>query len=233
MGHTAKMIAHRGRSGMEKENSMAAFVAAGNRSFFGIETDIHETADGRFIVIHDDTTGRVAGVDLPVEASSFEELRKVRLLDTDGQSGRCDLCLPSLSEYLGICRRYEKKAVLELKNHFRPEAIRRAAEEIGASGWLEQVIFISFDLENLVYLRGLLPKQPLQFLTTQFSGETAAALEEYGLGLDIHFQHLTPDIVQLVHSLGGEVNCWTVNDPAARDVISAMGADYITSNILE
>lgn len=40
------MIAHRGVSGLERENTCAAFVAAGNRSYYGIETDIHRTADG-------------------------------------------------------------------------------------------------------------------------------------------------------------------------------------------
>ena len=31
-----KMVAHRGVSGLEKENTASAFVAAGNRSYFGI-----------------------------------------------------------------------------------------------------------------------------------------------------------------------------------------------------
>ena len=49
-----RMVAHRGVSGLEKENTNAAFVAAGNRSYYGIETDVHLTADNRFILIHDD-----------------------------------------------------------------------------------------------------------------------------------------------------------------------------------
>ena len=52
-------IAHRGLSGIECENTCAAFVAAGNRSYLGIETDVHITADGNFAVIHDDNTARV------------------------------------------------------------------------------------------------------------------------------------------------------------------------------
>ena len=60
----ARMIAHRGLSGIERENTCAAFVAAGNRSYYGIETDIHRTADGQYIVVHDDDARRVAGVDL-------------------------------------------------------------------------------------------------------------------------------------------------------------------------
>ena len=39
-------VAHRGLSGIEAENTCAAFVAAGNRSYYGIETDIRRTADG-------------------------------------------------------------------------------------------------------------------------------------------------------------------------------------------
>ena len=70
-----KVIAHRGVSGLERENTCASFVAAGNRSYYGIETDIHKTMDGNYIIIHDDTTGRVAIDNLEVEKSTFETLR--------------------------------------------------------------------------------------------------------------------------------------------------------------
>lgn len=42
----AKMVAHRGLSGIERENTLLAFVAAGNRSYWGIECDVHVTKDG-------------------------------------------------------------------------------------------------------------------------------------------------------------------------------------------
>ena len=50
---TVRMIAHRGVSGLERENTNAAFIAAGNRSYYGIETDLHRTRDGHFIIFHD------------------------------------------------------------------------------------------------------------------------------------------------------------------------------------
>ena len=65
-GHT-RFIAHRGLSGRVRENTCAAFVAAGNRSYYGIETDIHRTGDGKFVLIHDSETVRVAGENLTVE----------------------------------------------------------------------------------------------------------------------------------------------------------------------
>ena len=116
-----RMIAHRGVSGLERENTCAAFVAAGNRSYFGIETDVHLTADGQYVIIHDDTTTRVAGVELTVEETDMATLRKLRLTDVATGLPREDLCLPTLEEYISICKKYDKVAVLELKNRM-PDA---------------------------------------------------------------------------------------------------------------
>ncbi len=98
-------------------------MAAGNRSYFGIETDVHVTADGQYIIIHDDSTKRVGLDDLTVENSTYETLRSLRLCDKDGKRGRKDLVLPSLAEYIQICKKYEKISVLELKNHMQPKDI--------------------------------------------------------------------------------------------------------------
>ena len=111
------IIAHRGLSGLERENTNAAFIAAGNRSFFGIETDIHKTLDGHFVVYHDDNTLRLTDVDWNIEEHTLTELRTLTLKDLDGNI-RADLVLPTLQEYVRICKKYNKVSVLELKNHF-------------------------------------------------------------------------------------------------------------------
>ena len=114
---STKLIAHRGLSGLETENSIPAFVAAGNRSYYGVETDTHVTSDGRFVVLHDDSTGRVAWDDIPVESSRYRLVRKIRLKDlhpvteTTGCGHiheRQDMIVPSLAEYISICKKYEK-----------------------------------------------------------------------------------------------------------------------------
>ena len=101
-----KMIAHRGLSGLETENTCAAFVAAGNRSYYGIECDLHETADGKIVVVHDYETGRVADVNLPIEETKFDILRAVVLNDRFSQKKRFDLRIPTLEEYIKICEHY-------------------------------------------------------------------------------------------------------------------------------
>jgi len=110
-----KMVAHRGLSGLETENTCAAFVAAGNRSYYGIETDIRRTADGKFILFHDNDTKRVGMDELVIEKTTFDTLRALRLCDKDGTKTRKDLGLATLEEYISICRKYDKVSVLESK----------------------------------------------------------------------------------------------------------------------
>ena len=103
-----RMIAHRGVSGLEMENTLAAFVAAGNRSHFGIETDVHVTSDGKFAIIHDDNTSRVSAENKVVEETTLEELQSIRLYDKQEGKYRTDLYIPVLAEYIEMCKKYER-----------------------------------------------------------------------------------------------------------------------------
>ena len=70
-GHT-QMIAHRGVCGLEPENTNAAFIAAGNRSYYGIESDVHKTADDKFVIMHDGNTLRMTGDDIEIAKARSE-----------------------------------------------------------------------------------------------------------------------------------------------------------------
>ena len=229
----AKMVAHRGVSGLELENTNSAFVAAGNRSYFGIETDVHVTADGQFICIHDDNTKRVAQDEMVVEKTTFETLRALRLVDKDGQKGRSDLRLPSLAEYISICKKYDKQAVLELKNHMKPEHIHQIMDVIDEIGWLDHTTFISFDLPNMLVIREKLPQQKAQFLISKQTDWLVDTLIKNRLDLDIHHAACTKELCDVLHENGLEINVWTVDTPEDAQRVIDCGVDYITSNILE
>ncbi len=229
-----QMVAHRGVSGLELENTNAAFVAAGNRSYQGIETDVHRTLDGQFVIIHDDYTGRVAIDNLHVEESTYDTLRNLLLVEKSGKKGRTDLRLPNLAEYIGICKYYEKTAVLEIKNHMEREDVWNICEIVREAVYMENTIFISFDFDNLVYVKEKYPEQTVQFLTWEDWGEELIAkLASYKMDLDVHFQKLTKELTDKCHAAGLKVNVWTVDTLEDAERMCDFGVDYITSNILE
>lgn len=232
-----KMIAHRGLSGLERENTCSAFVAAGNRSYFGIETDVHRTADGQYVIIHDENTERVSGgrYNINVEESDYSAVSRIVLPDIDGSTNRQDIKIPLLIDYIKICKKYEKKAVLELKNYFEEKYILEIIEIIKGEEYLENIIFISFNFENCKTLRKLLPTHDIQWLLAQeITDELLATLNEYRLNLDTAYQAIiSKDIVDKVHALDLTVNCWTCDTKEVAERMIEYGVDYITTNILE
>jgi len=238
------MIAHRGVSGLEPENSIPAFIAAGNRSYFGVETDVHATADGKFVVIHDSQTARVAGDDINIEQSSYRLVREIRLqnlgklqkdagITADDVSYRPDLIIPSLEEYITICKKYDKKCVLELKGAFAPEMIAKMVEEIRGLDYLDGVIFISFNFDNMVCLRNMLPNQEMELLISRYDSEVLGWLNQYNWDIDIRYSAITKEAVDEIHANGHKINCWTVDEKEFAEKLVEWGVDYITSNILE
>ncbi len=230
---STQVVAHRGLSGIEKENTNAAFVAAGNRSYYGIETDIHRTADGRFVVCHDDDLKRVAGEDILVESTTLADLQNVVLFDKDGTKNREDLRPSVLENYISICKKYEKHCVLELKSDFTDEEIAEIINIIKGLEYLGNVTFISFVYSNVVKIRKFVPTQSVQFLFTKFTDEIIANLIAARIDVDVYFKSLTKELIDLLHENGLKVNCWTVDDKEKAEELAAWGVDFITSNILE
>ena len=232
----AKMIAHRGLSGLERENTCPAFVAAGNRSYFGIETDVHITKDGKFVIIHDETTDRVSlgQSSINVEENDYAAVSGLVLPDLDQTTNRQDIRIPLLADYINICKKYDKVCVLELKNAFPEECIKEIIQEIQSLGYIENIIFISFHFGNCVNLRKYLPNNDIQLLTgDEVTSEMIDTLVQNKLNLDIYYKRLSKEKVNQLHSRGIKVNCWTCDDKADADELIEMGVDFITTNILE
>lgn len=64
--------------GNRPENSLAAFRAAVEKGY-GMELDVHRTADGHLVVHHDDSLKRLTGVDIQIAKSTLAQVRACRL----------------------------------------------------------------------------------------------------------------------------------------------------------
>lgn len=77
--------AHRGLYDNEHgipENSMAAFRRAVDKGY-GIELDVHLTADNQPVVFHDDTLTRMCGMNKKISSFLYSDLMQLRLLGTE------------------------------------------------------------------------------------------------------------------------------------------------------
>ena len=227
------VIAHRGLSGIEPENTNPAFVAAGNRSYFGIETDVHVTLDGEIIISHDDHLNRTAGVDIDTASSTALELQSIPLYDVDGVADRIDLRVPTLQNYVKICKKYEKRCILELKDNFTDSEISKILSIIDGYEYCDNVTFISFEYDNLVKIKTCRPLAKCEFLFSKPEEADEEKLVRDGINVDIYHNCLTRELIESYHKAGLTVNCWTVNDKERGEELASYGVDYITTNILE
>ncbi len=223
-----RVIAHRGLSSLERENTNAAFVAAGNRSYFGIESDLHVTSDGVFVLHHDDVTEGL----INIEKNNYSKIETILLRDLDGQY-RNDLVIPLLSEYIRICKKYEKTAVLELKNKIEKEEIKKMMEMIKDEDYLKKTTVISFDWDNLISIRELFPNQSLQYLLKRWDNRFLEQLIQYRIDLALYKKGVTPELVQLLHQNNLLINCWTCDEKEEAERLVSYGVDFITTNRLE
>ena len=246
---STKMVAHAALLGLEPANTLAGTIAAGNRTYHAVEVDVRVTKDGEIVLIHNDNLLDVAGVDLSVKEHTARELMEVTLFDRryfmgmekydirfDPNLHRSDLRIPLFEEYVRICKKYDKVAVVELKCPMTPRDVAYILRQLEEQDYLHRVIFISFMWENLTEIKKQNPAVPVQLLTDEHCVFTEAFLDEVaaaGFDLDIHCFTITQELVDRIHAKGIKLNCWTVDDPAWAEEIISWGVDYLTSNILE
>lgn len=68
------VISHRGGSGENNENTLAAFRHSNSVGVDAFELDVHITKDGKVVVAHDNNLNRLCGVDKLISETNYEDL---------------------------------------------------------------------------------------------------------------------------------------------------------------
>lgn len=228
------LVGHRG-SDRGVENTADAFRAGVARGYRYLETDVRVSADGVFVICHDTDTRRLGGT-LNVAEATMEELRSEPLAQQRGDSTYC-AGITTLREYLDICRSADVVPVIELKwstgvNSDNFDNIPRLMDSIAAAGLADTAIILTSMRPCLEYIRSIRPRTHLQFLGRAGWDEHLPWCDSLRIDLDIAHPYLDAAKVRRCHDLGLKVNCWTVDDPALADSLTAMGVDMITTNKL-
>lgn len=229
-----KFIAHGGLSGLHvftPFNSITAIRAAGEYGFWGIETDLVETKDGEWVMIHDtflsdyvyDATGNVIDYTLA-------ELKAMRAGKPSQGGGWNDVQLMELRECLDACVKYNLVPFLEFKSVPTAAGIDKVVGYIKERMNLDNAVLTSFDRPTLTLIRSRHPKMPLlltSLILTQDDINFAVALGNCKIGAR---KNTSRALVLAARAAGIEVAVWTV-DQIEIDQKTLPVADYLITDI--
>jgi len=210
------IIAHRGASGYEYENSRAAFRRAVMLDADGVELDIHATRDGVIVVHHDPD---VPGFG-PISLLSAAEASQLRI--PNGEK------LPLLQEVLGLVGEHD--VWIEIKSLPREfdEALLEALDRGPAPS---RYAVHSFDHRIIRRLGEARPELSRGILLTARLDDPVAALRAVGATtLWQEWQLVDQELVRRVHQAGARIVAWTVNEIGDLERLVRLGVDGLCSN---
>jgi glycerophosphoryl diester phosphodiesterase len=239
------IFAHRGASGDYPENTFAAFEAAAETGCDGIELDVHLSADGTPMVIHDETIDRTTGLRGAVkdfQSSDLELMNASRVKGKifAGAGGkpaaftRDKVGIPRLDDYLAWVKGTKLITNIELKTDkcYYPHLEEKVLAAVRKYGLEDRIVFSSFNWASVMIMKRLAPEIKAGFLREdrpiEYIGELAkaAGVEFYHPGLAI----LDESTVIDCRDCGIGLNVWTVNKPSEYHQIATWGVHGVITN---
>jgi glycerophosphoryl diester phosphodiesterase len=226
-------IAHRGASGHAPQNTMAAFLLAAEMGADGIELDVHLSADGELVVIHNHTVDETTDGHGPVSALSLADLQQLDAgswFDPRYAGER----IPTLRQvFEGVGQRLLINVEIKVApGHHPPDLEREVVHLIEEEGMADRVLVSSFSPRSLRrvqrlnshILLGVLYSRPV-FLPSMLRW----------LGLSYDALHPPYPLVNTrtftrARRQGKQVNVWTVNDAIEMRRMRDLGVDGIITN---
>ena len=237
------IVGHRG-SQWGVENTRAAFINGANAGAWGLECDIRVTADGTFVISHDDNYKRLGGPETKIADMSTEAVLSTRL--TSKRHGITYAATPcSLGEFLDICNEYNVVPVVEVKVCTSIHSNTKAENEpvfdgipalinmIDQKGCSDRVVIISFMPGVVDFIHRHYPDITVQVLAGDGDGTIDEWVDwciEHKMDLDVVHTIVTKEAVDRMHAAGLKVNVWTVDRVEDFERVKALGVDFITTN---
>ncbi|HVR18452.1 MAG TPA: glycerophosphodiester phosphodiesterase [Polyangiaceae bacterium] len=239
----AIVFAHRGAPLERPENTLASFRRALELGADALETDVHLTADGAIVAIHDAHGARVAGVERRIASSTLAEVKAWDLgyvfVDARGERpfvGQGHK-IATLEQILGELPKV--RVNIDLKDE-DPALARRFLEIVRRHSAEERIVAASFSRKPLRILReagwrGEMSLARVDFLETWLVPRVLQRRRSPRLRAQIptHAGPLrvdTPRVVRKLHELGLAVDYWTINDPEEAKRLVERGADGIITD---
>jgi glycerophosphoryl diester phosphodiesterase len=205
------VIAHRGASAEERENTLPAFERAIALGADFVELDVQVSSDGVLVVFHDLDLDRLTPLRGPMRRCTAAEL---------GEHG-----IPTLDDVLELTRR-RIGVMAELKSAYlfgRHDVIGRTVALLG-----REDVVLSFSRRTLQ--EALRRRPSLRVLQHVGYGVSIRAAAAYAWAVGFHDPRVTARGVARARRLGLETTVYTVNDEQRMRALAALEVSGIFSD---
>lgn len=212
------VVAHRGGGDLFPENTLTAFKSVARLGVDFIECDVHLSADGHLMVVHDRSLARTANVQAHVDDLSRDELARLNAGDGGG--------IPALEDVLRVV---DVPLRVELKSPGTLDAlVDLLHQHPSLKDRMTPTSFNHLLMQELNRtVKGLMTGALLSGLPVHPGTVTREAGCQF---LSLQYRMLTRSYVERCHQEGVILTAWTPNDlEDIRDLIG-MGIDGLTSD---
>jgi glycerophosphoryl diester phosphodiesterase len=225
------IIAHRGHCAQAVENTLGAVRAALALPVDGIEIDVHLTADGVPVVMHDRTVDRTTDGTGLIRRLRLSRLRRLRARRDGPAPTLLEEGVPTLEEVLAETRG-DRLLAVEIK----PAGMEEETLDVIRRQRAEEWVWIwSFRRSVIREFHELAPEIPAAFLSVGFYKWPAEryfreALSLGSIGISLHPKDVNAETVELGHRMGLEIYSGTPDDPAEWERLRTAGLDAIITD---
>ncbi len=206
------VIAHRGASVDETENTLPAFERAIEVGADYVEFDVQASSDGGLVVFHDLRLDRLTPARGPLRARPLAELR--------------ELGIPTLEEVLELTAG-RVGVMVELKSPWlfrRHDVVARTIELLGPDA-----VVVSFSRRAILETRRL--RRSLRTVQHVGYGTSIRIAGSFAWAAGFDDSRTTSRGVAKAHRLGLKALVYTVNEPTRLLELQALGVDGVFSDL--
>jgi len=229
-----RMLAHRGGKAEQDENTLAAFKATYAAGCHGFETDIHITADGKYVVMHDGLLDRTT-----TGSGRIEQLSSAYIRTISTKAGNPVPFLEDILDFFKTCEGLYVEFEMKTNQEFYPEELlHKYCEDVYSMVMAAKpkdalFVFTSFDPRPLLYLRAHYPDAEVMYITGKpCSHETVDLCKALGINrLAATVNASSRESVKYAHQNGLLVSLWPGEKCADSHMAFLMGSDYLCTDI--
>ncbi len=221
-----ELIAHRGGGDLGAENTIQGIKNAINAGASWTEIDVQRTKDGSYIINHDATFKRVAGINKTPMEMTLSEIKNLKVTNEFSPNSSAQP-VPTLEEILDFCKG-KIGVFVELKEKSADtKMVDDVIKMIRDKNMLNECVILSLDYDIIKYTHDNYPEIKTGFLYFFSIGDLADLNGDY---LIMEEREASQSKVDKIHSIGKKAIVWTVNTPKSIDKFIKSNVDGIITD---